>query len=349
MEESSSVKTVTYNLVRFNAYRRCATEFVHGEVYDMHELANMLHALRWIEVPRAFSVALYNAARKGPLRPGLELEFKQLLAYVTFLAFGSTEREVVQPWFLKNWDDFFVSCVDGILCLNNHPDSRVKRREDILRRAFGGVLTLVEGARRYMSLDRLAESSAVHALLVAAGHSRASFLWHGYLQLGGDQDDVPDIHASGATRAMTLAHLFLMDVIAEAILATGDTEVVSWERAFGHYAGSVKWRTYAQRCKAFRPDASTLMPKALLLEHQVEEAYRNAVATVGSSKRSLFGKRSAFKRKRTKRVVVVAPRLRVVAPLTTTAPPIVELEGTHGRPWDKGGWGIEQTAALRCY
>ena len=127
------------------------------------------------------------------------------------------------------------------------------------------------------------------------------------------------------------------------------TEVVSWERAFGHYAGSVKWRTYAQRCKAFRPDASTLMPKALLLEHQVEEAYRNAVATVGSSKRSLFGKRSAFKRKRTKRVVVVAPRLRVVAPLTTTAPPIVELEGTHGRPWDKGGWGIEQTAALRCY
>lgn len=56
----------------------------------MHELANMLHDLRWSEVPRAFSVALFKAASKGPLRSGLELEFKQLVAYVTFLAFGAT-------------------------------------------------------------------------------------------------------------------------------------------------------------------------------------------------------------------------------------------------------------------
>ena len=36
-EETSSVKTImSYNLVRFNAYRRVAAEFVHGEVYDMH-------------------------------------------------------------------------------------------------------------------------------------------------------------------------------------------------------------------------------------------------------------------------------------------------------------------------
>ena len=348
MEEAPSVtKTLNYNLVRFDAYRRCATEFVHGEVYDMHELANMLHDLRWTEVPRAFSVALYNAARKGPLRPGLGIEFKQLLAYVTFLAFGSTEREVVQPWFLKNWDDFFVACVDGILCLNNRADDVLKRRETILRRAFGGVLTLVEGARRYMSLDRLAESSAVHALLVAAGHARGSFLWHGHLQLGGDATDVPTVHANAASRSMTLAHLLLMDVIAEAILVTGDTEVVSWERAFGHYAGSLRWRTYAQRCKVYRTDGDKWMPQALLLEHQVEEAYRNAAATVGSRKPArLFGKPS-LKRKRTAAAKRVPPWcLRVVAPLTT-APPIVELEGTHGRPWD--GWGIEQTAALRCH
>ena len=360
-EETSSVKTImSYNLVRFNAYRRCATEFVNGDVYDMHELANMLHDLRWAEVPRAFSVALYNAARKGPLRRGLELEFKQLLAYVTFLAFGSTEREVVQPWFLKNWDDFFVSCVDGILCLNNRSDDVVKRRETIIRRTVGGVLTLIEGARRYMSLDRLAESSAVHALLVAAGHARGSFLWHGYVHIGGDQSDVPDMHTKGALRSMTLAHLFVMDVIAEAILATGDTEVVSWERAFGHYAGSLRWRAFAQRCKVYRSEASMLMPRALLLEHQVQEAYGNAVAIVGNSSKStrqVLGKRIAshvpFKRKKRGAVVrgvVAAPRLRVVAPFTT-APPIMELEGTHGRPWDgaRGGWGIEQTAALRCY
>ena len=358
MADSAIYNQASYNLVRFDAYKRCATEFVHGEVYDMHELANMLHDLRWSEVPRAFSVALFKAASKGPLRSGLELEFKQLVAYVTFLAFGSTERDVVQPWFLKNWDDFFVGCVDGILSLSyNRADHELKQQEDVIRRAIGGVLTLAEGARRYMSLDRLTESSAVHALLVAAGHSRGSFLWHGFLQLGGDKSEVPKMYAHESTRIITLAHLFLMDVIAEAILATGDTEVVSWERAFGHYAGSIRWRAFAQRCTVYRTDAAKQMPQAVLLEHQVREAYRSAatVTCKGSLDRqgTLTSLRASIKRKRETpnepSPPSTPPRLSVDAAQRTTAPPIVELEGTHGRPWDKGGWGIEQTAALRCY
>ena len=39
-----------YNRVRFDAYKRCAKEFVDGETYDANELANMLHELRWAEV-----------------------------------------------------------------------------------------------------------------------------------------------------------------------------------------------------------------------------------------------------------------------------------------------------------
>ena len=341
---------MSYNLVRFNAYRRCATAFVNGAVYDMHELANMLHDLRWAEVPRAFSVALYEAARKGPLRPGLRFEFKQLIAYLTFLAFGSTEREVVQPWFLKNWDDFFVSCVDGILRLNNRPDNVILRREEILRRAFGGVLTLVEGARRYMSLDRLTESSAVHALLVAAGHSRGSFLWHGYVQFGGDESVAQEAHSGEADRPLTLAHLILMDVIAEAILATGDTEVVTWERAFGHYAGSVKWRAYAQRCKMYCPgDLDKVQAQTVLLEHQVQEAFRRAYAAVTSSQSAIvrISKGPVFKASKRERSappegkpMITTKMPRVGAP----PPPIMELEGTHGRPWS-----LEPSAALRCH
>ena len=211
---------VPYNRVRFDAYRRCACEFVTGETYDCNELANMLHDLRWVEVPRAFSVALYNAARKGPLRPGLARNFKELLEYVTFLAFGSAERDVVQPWYLKNWDDFFVSCVEGILSLNNRTDDVLLQREAVVRRAFAGVLNLVEGARGYMSLDRLKNSTAAHALLVASGHCAHSFVWNGWVQLGGDVDGVPVGCVRDAKRPMTLAHTFLMDEIAASILDT---------------------------------------------------------------------------------------------------------------------------------
>tara|TARA_X000000368_G_scaffold358012_1_gene300668 strand:+ start:1000 stop:2040 length:1041 start_codon:yes stop_codon:yes gene_type:complete len=268
-----------YNRVRFDAYRRCANEFVIGETYDANELANMLHDLRWVEVPRAFSVALYNAARKGPLRPGLARNFKELLEYVTFLAFGSAEREVVQPWYLKNWDDFFVSCVEGILSLNARDDERLLRRETIVRRAFAGVLTLVEGARCYMSLDRLAHSSAAHALLVAAGHTAHTFLWNGWTQLGGDVDEVPAGCKLDANRKMTLAHTMLMDEIASAILKTEDFNVLSWQHAFGHFAGSTKWRGFAERCKLYASRIHCEMfeiSSVRILEYEVEHAYKRA-------------------------------------------------------------------------
>lgn len=278
---------VTYNRVRFDAYRRCANEFVIGETYDCNELANMLHDLRWPEVPRAFSVALYNAACLGPLRPGLARNFKELLEYVTFLAFGSAERDVVQPWYLKNWDDFFVSCVEGILSLNNRADNVLLKRETVVRRAFRGVLTLVEGARGYMSLDRLVHSSAAHALLVAAGHSAHSFVWNGWVQLGGDVDGVPVGCVRDAKRQMTLAHAFLMDEVAKSILDAQSFDVLSWDHAFGHFAGSQKWRSFAERCTFY---ASRLgahaIPAVRRLDDEVEHAYlhaRNAIRKIHQS------------------------------------------------------------------
>jgi len=274
---------LSYNRVRFDAYRRCACEFVTGETYDANELANMLHDLRWVEVPRAFSVALYNAARKGPLRPGLARNFKELLEYVTFLAFGSAEREVVQPWYLKNWDDFFVSCVSGILSLNARSDEVLLKREAVVRRAFSGVLTLVEGARGYMSLDRLTHSSAAHALLVAAGHASHSFLWNGWTQLGGEVDGVPAGCVNDANRKMTLAHTFLMDEIARSILDGQNFNVLSWDHAFGHFAGSTKWRSFAERCKLYAsriPSNLANISSVRLLEYEVEDAYRRARNTI---------------------------------------------------------------------
>jgi len=270
-----------YNRVRFECYKRCAKELVDGETYDANELANMLHDVRWAEVPRAFSVALFHAARKGPLRPGLGDEFKKLIDYVTFLAFGSTEREVVQPWYLKNWDDFFVSCVDGILSLNSRADvDELKRREPAIRRAFEGVLELLKGARKYMSLSRLAHSEPVHALLVAAGHSSNSFLWHGHLQMSDPICEVSPSSLAVAERKITLAHVFMMEVVSEAVLATHDDVVISWKRAFGHYAGASRWRRFAQRCNKYALKRDFKALKTAMLEAQVETSYKRARSDV---------------------------------------------------------------------
>ena len=291
-----------YNRVRFEAYKRCAKEFVDGETYDASELANMLHDVRWAEVPRAFSVALFHAARKGPLRPGLGDEFKKLIDYVTFLAFGSTERDVVQPWYLKNWDDFFVSCVDGILSLNSRADmDELKRREPTIRRAFEGVLELLKGARKYMSLSRLADSEPVHALLVAAGHSSNSFLWHGHIQMSDPICEVSPSSLAVAERKLTLAHVFMMEVVSEAVLATHDDVVISWKRAFGHYAGATRWRRFAQRCNKFALKRDFKALKTTMLEAQVENSYKRARNDVLTA-------------------VALLDRQNILSPTTTNAP-----------------------------
>ena len=270
-----------YNALRFWAYKRAAEEFLIGEMYDAHQLAQMLHDLQWSEVARAFSFAIYKAATKGALRPDLKVEFANLLAYVAFLAFGSTERRVAQPWFLKNWDEFFISCINGLVNLHDcrHTGDDDARRESTLRRAFEGVLALAGGAKRYMSLDRLARSSAVHALLVAAGHGERSFLWNGFESLGGRAEAVPPRFRVEAQRPMTMAHVVLMDVVASAVLATDDHDVTTWERAFGHYAGADRWRAFADRCARFCARRGITMHSTLLLEHRVKEAFARAIST----------------------------------------------------------------------
>jgi hypothetical protein len=264
-----------YNKVRFDAYKRRAAEFVDGQVYDANEMAHMLHDIRHDEVPKAFAVALYHATKQHEARPNLSAEFEAVLEYAVFLGFGSRERALVQPWFLQNWDAFFVSCVDGLLnlCKNDH---RVRRCPDRVRRAVRGLLALVGGARKYMSLDRLADSSAVHALLVAAGHTRLCFLKNGFAQMGGDVSLVIANDKQQYLRPLTLAHVLLMDEVAHAVLATTDRCVASWERAFGHYAGAMKWRAFAMRCKCYCPVPGLTAPSLLALERHVETAFARA-------------------------------------------------------------------------
>ena len=263
-----------YNKERFEAYKRSAAEFVDGQVYDANEIGHMLHDIRHEEVPKAFAVALFHATKTREARPGLTREFRALVEMAVLLGFGSTDRALVQPWFLQNWDAFFVSCADGLLNLHKN-DQRLRRAPEQMRRAVRGLLALVGGARNYMSLDRLGQSSAVHALLVAAGHTKSCFLKNGFRQMGGEVRKGDDAQYS---RPLTLAHIVLMDEVAAAVLAQPERSVDSWERAFGHYAGAAKWRAFAMRCRSYCTVPGLTAPALSLLERQVEQAVAESSA-----------------------------------------------------------------------
>ena len=278
----ATATAVPHNKTRFCAYERVARQFLVGELYDAHRIAQMLHDMQWPEVAAAFSAAIYQTAKEGgALRPDLQAEFANLVAYVAFLAFGSTERRVAQPWFLKNWDTFLVECINGLV--DEHDQNRVvgeddAQRERTLRHAFEGVLALAGGAKRFMSLDRLADSSAVHALLVAAGHCGCSFLWRGLAGERERAEALPSRCRLAAQRPLTMAHAVLMGTVASAVLATDDHDVATWERAFGHYAGATRWRDFANRCAQVCAGRSTAVHAILALEYRVQGAFARALS-----------------------------------------------------------------------
>ena len=286
-----------------------ARQFLVGKLYDAHQLAQMMHDMQWPEVAAAFSAAIYQTAKGGALRPDLQAEFANLVAYVAFLAFGSTERRVAQPWFLKNWDQFLVECINGLV--DEHDQNRAvgeddAQRERTLRRAFEGVLALAGGAKRFMSLDRLADSSAVHALLVAAGHCGCSFLWRGLADAGERAEALPSRCRLAAQRPLTMAHAVLMGTIASAVLATDDRDATTWSRAFGHYAGATRWRDFAKRCARVCAGRSTTAHSAILaLEYRVQGAFARAISAAEAAEAAEAAGR-VVRRKRTRAAVDVA-------------------------------------------
>jgi len=269
--------SATHNETRFRAYRTVACEFVKGEAYDPNQLANMLLDLRWNEVPRAFAVALHIAARAGPLRENLKESFRGLLSYIAFLGFGSIERQIVQPWFLQNWDFFFVATLDGLLVLNAK-NSILRTRIDGFRRAVYGVFDMLDAGRLFMSLESASiESTGAHALLAACNSSRGCFINNGVVQL-----DAPLARSGGnddraSRREITLAHVLLMDIAAEAILASPCRDITTWDHAFGYFVGSESWRGFARRCRIFMPHLC-FTKNILKLENAVDAAHNRLQA-----------------------------------------------------------------------
>ena len=75
----------------------------------------------------------------------------------------------------------------------------------------------------------------------------------------------------------------LVNTIAEAILVEGDSDLETWERAFGHYAGDERWRRFASRCAERWPSltaSATRLEKSVAYARDVQE-FANATVFGG--------------------------------------------------------------------
>jgi hypothetical protein len=244
---SAEAKSKNHNQSRYAVYKTAAIDFVDGEMFNPNYLAHLLTDLRWNEVPRAFSVAILNASRRGPVRSNLTESFDGLLQQVAFTSFGSVERRVLQPWFLQGIDFFFTAMFDGLLLLNmDNTKLRSGHNMPAFRRALDAMFEMLEGAKKYMSLDSAVDSPGVHTLLAACSSTSGSFLKNGMAMYNESCDDDP-----ACKRDLTLAHVLFMDKVASLVLADGNREIETWNRPFGQFLGSRPWTLFAKRCMRY--------------------------------------------------------------------------------------------------
>ena len=145
-------------------------------------------------------------------------------------------------WFLQNYEYFFSELLRELLALFDRYATLMDGKPASppqLRRVFAMAFEMCGGARRWLSLDCLAASTGAHAVLAVCNHCAA------------DRLDL---------RAPTSIHrVACMDELARRILTEdpGSRDVLNAQRAFGYYAGSERWRTFAAQCACWRDGSQT--------------------------------------------------------------------------------------------
>lgn len=234
------------NLLRLKAVNESAGSFLDEKNCDFSRIVNLHLDLSWPEIPQAWALALFRASKR-PVRPTFVNDFKEFCDHLAFFGFGSTERAVLPPWFLKNFDMFFDGIVQGLdALLANETNVALLDNTPRIRRLSQMLLQMAEGAKQYCALDRLEKSSGAHVLLVVL--------------------NVPSRNVPCPTVFMAT----LVNTTSEAILFEGDRDLSTWERAFGHFAGDSRWRSFMSRCVERWPSLTT---SAAHLEKNVVYAF----------------------------------------------------------------------------
>ena len=228
------------NYTRLELYYEMACTILMN-VQHTETVANLMVDVRFSEIPQAFAKAISAYAKGDEVvrAAGLAERFAILMEHVTFVAFGTTEREAVPSWFFQNYEGFLAACMHKLLVqYSTMFVVRSARMDDEGRRAlvreagraFEMVFELCAGAKNYLSLDCLVHSTKAHAVLAVCNHSRYDFL-----------------HVSKASHAhVEFMNLLSMHVLNDATPAQRD--VTDVRTSFGYFAGTRMWRNFASSC-----------------------------------------------------------------------------------------------------
>lgn len=244
--------------LRFETYRRTYENFLKNHPQNYAEFYTLLTELKWPEAALALAQAIYNVvARDGtPLRASLAEEFEIHMRLALFANFESDQREDLTGFFLVTNDRFFAKVTDSLLVLfRDDPLTELTA----FKTCYECLLALIDGAKAWLTIPRLADSTALHALLFVNDRSEATHMQHG---LPGEQ-------------VLTHAHRVMAELVASDILKEPPRKVNTWHYAFGYFAGSTRWKTFLWRCReTFQPHS--IVKKNTQLLRTVKTAFAKA-------------------------------------------------------------------------
>ena len=224
-----------FNEERYELYYQMFSDLVHGRDDDNGaagvELtrANLLIDVRWPEVSRALADTLcaLNEFATIPcysFRP-LASDVARLVHKAATIAFGTCRHECIPSWFLQNCECLLAATLHKMLV---QFATRSTLTEIEMQSAFGVLLDIAQGLRKFVGLHYLAESTGEHVLMSAVANSRYDFL---------AKEGVVVRHAERV----------FADVLAERILADSN-RALDARSAFCFFARSERWQEFAEAC-----------------------------------------------------------------------------------------------------
>ena len=217
--------------LRFDTYRRAFENFLKNHPQNYSEFYTLLTELKWPEPAMALAQAVHDVVvRDGTqIRPTLTQEFESHMRLALFTHFESDRRDDLTGFFLVTNDRFFAKATEFLLFLfRNDPLTELTA----FTACYECLLALINGAKAWLTIPRLGESTAIHAFLFVNDRVEASHMSHGW-----------------PGKPLTHAHRVMAELVASDVLDEPSRTVTAWHHAFGYFAGCARWKAFMLRCR----------------------------------------------------------------------------------------------------
>ena len=277
---------VPRNRVRFEEYYVLFRNFLENRLLQSHDIEKfhgLLATLQFEECSFALVQAIHHFLAKGsPVRTTLSAEFYDHMVLTLITAYGTDEREELNSLTLLTLDRFFATATQALLTLFEDDALETTLLFD---NCFETLLMLLNATKHWSLIPYLADSTAIHAFLVANDREHARHMLNGLIDIGANPAK-PDVHHQ---KPITPAHRRLVENVALTILREPSRSVDCWKRAFGFFAGAASWRSFALRCRWNAPSNKTKHNARLetLVQHGFEQPPQPVTRCSSPKKRKL--------------------------------------------------------------